>query len=615
MAPTKTVEAQVVLSLGDRLSAGLSRIQARFNRLTSGLGITRLTSNLGQLGQRLGNLGPAIASVGTRLTALTGLFGVGVGGAAAAAYQLTKSVADIGGELEDTSYRLGIGVEALQEYRYAAKLSGIEAATFDAGVQKLGLNISAATNGNKAMAETFKDLGVTLKDSNGNLRSTESILNDTFAALAKVEDPARRNELAFKAFGRSGVGLVQMLMDGEEGLIAFREEARRTGHVMDAEAAAFGAQFGDNVDRLTTRLEGLRLFLGVQLLPIFNEVVVGLTDWVTANQALIRSTISEWVEKLAGFMRDLMNPTSELRVGFADFAEKVSAVYDAISPLVDAIGGPGIAALAGLAFWIGAPLIGPTIALTAAVINLGIALMATPIGWVIGGLVLLGVGIYALITHWDAVVAAWNTAWNAITTAFSDMWNAMDAKWQEAVAWGQGIKQTVIDWFTVDLYGVGVAIVESLKAGITAAWDQVTSFFSAKIDELLAMIPEWVRGPLGITVTGPAAPAAPTVPAAPAGPTTPWSDLPVPTTPVVTGSAPVQTDAVQADTVSADKIVIPEPIAIRDPQQVDARLMVGTINVTVPPGMNDAQATAIVQRALAQQSAQHAANVTSALND
>ncbi|RWC07551.1 MAG: phage tail tape measure protein [Mesorhizobium sp.] len=217
-------------------------------------------------------------------------------------------------EIGEASFKLGIGVETLQEYRYAAKMSGIENETLTKGIQKLGINASEAVKGNKQMAKSFRALGVPLKDTKGKMRSTEAVLNDTFTALAQIKDPLRRNALAFRLFGKSGVDLVKMLSEGSGGLRNMREEARRLGIILSDRATKAADAFGDNLDSLLLRFEGLKLFLGVQLLPVLNEVIEATTKWFDTNAGLVRQSITEWVGAFAKALRDFMNPASERRL-------------------------------------------------------------------------------------------------------------------------------------------------------------------------------------------------------------------------------------------------------------------------------------------------------------
>ena len=121
----KAAEAQVHLTLVDRLSARINRIQARLAALGNRLGFDRISKAASNLGSRIANLGDAIGRTTGRLALFTGLLGVGAGSAAVAAFNLTKHAADLGGELDDTAYKLGIGIgDARKGHRKARHQCG-----------------------------------------------------------------------------------------------------------------------------------------------------------------------------------------------------------------------------------------------------------------------------------------------------------------------------------------------------------------------------------------------------------------------------------------------------------------------------------------------------------
>ncbi|MCZ7857075.1 hypothetical protein O9X81_10640 [Agrobacterium salinitolerans] len=377
-------QATVTLSLIDRVTGPIKRIANRLGALSKRVGFDKITTAVGTLGTRIKELGEGLARTSLRLSAFFGLIGAGGAGLISIAYGMAKSASDLGSEIGDTAGKLGIGVEALQEYRFAARMSGMETATFDKGVEKLGINAVEATKGNKQLAAAFKTLGVRVKDSKGKMRGVEDILDATMAALAKIEDPIKRNQLAFKLFGKSGVEMVKMLADGAEGLRDQREEARRTGNVMGKSAIALSDKFGDAFDALSERVTGLKNLIGVQLIPVFMDAVDGITKWYDANALLIRSNITEWVKNLGEFIRDLLNPTSEIRVKFSEFTGAISAAYDAIKPFVDFVGGPFKAAMLLLGLWALAPAITAVTLLGGAFLGLGKAVAGVALNTIVG---------------------------------------------------------------------------------------------------------------------------------------------------------------------------------------------------------------------------------------
>jgi hypothetical protein len=121
------------------------------------------------------------------------------------------SAADAIGE---TASKIGVGVEALQELRFAAKASGVEQQTLDMALQRFTRRAAEAAQGTGEAKDALAQMGIALRDQSGNLRRSEDLLGDVADAFARIEDPAERARLAFKLFDSEGVALVNLLSDG-----------------------------------------------------------------------------------------------------------------------------------------------------------------------------------------------------------------------------------------------------------------------------------------------------------------------------------------------------------------------------------------------------------------
>ena len=132
-----------------------------------------------------------------------------------------------------TADKIGVGVEALQELRFAAKASGVEQQTLDMALQRFTRRAAEAAQGTGEAKDALAQMGIALRDQSGNLRSSEDLLGDVADAFARIEDPAERVRLAFKLFDSEGVALVNLLSDGSGALEEMRERARDLGIVLD----------------------------------------------------------------------------------------------------------------------------------------------------------------------------------------------------------------------------------------------------------------------------------------------------------------------------------------------------------------------------------------------
>ena len=139
----------------------------------------------------------------SKLTAgFVGLASVVGLGALGAMAKKSRNAADAIGKTAD---RLGLTTTALQTYHFAAEQSGMSTQQLEMSMQRFTRRAAEAANGTGAAKDTFKQLGIELRDSNGNLRSTEEMLAEVSDALAAIPDQGERVRVAFKLFDSEGV--------------------------------------------------------------------------------------------------------------------------------------------------------------------------------------------------------------------------------------------------------------------------------------------------------------------------------------------------------------------------------------------------------------------------
>jgi len=192
----KVAEATVRLSLEDKVTGSLKRIKAQFASISKGLGINRITASTKNLTKSLANLNKGVGQSMGRIGKMTALLGLGGGGLAASMYGLSKNTAQMAMELGDVSKQLGIGVVPLQLWRHAAERSGMAAGELDGALSRFNRRTGEAVNGNKAFAAGFKELGVSLRDSSGKLKSNQQLLEEVAGGIGKIESQATRARIA-----------------------------------------------------------------------------------------------------------------------------------------------------------------------------------------------------------------------------------------------------------------------------------------------------------------------------------------------------------------------------------------------------------------------------------
>jgi hypothetical protein len=129
-----------------------------------------------------------------------------------------RAAVESASSIKNQSEALGIGTDALQDFRLGAAKVGVDVSKADTALESFQKTTGKAANGNKAAADSFKAIGVDIADSNGRLKPFEVLLGEVADGLAKVPDPARQAAAAQKLFGETGVALLPFLREGSKGI-------------------------------------------------------------------------------------------------------------------------------------------------------------------------------------------------------------------------------------------------------------------------------------------------------------------------------------------------------------------------------------------------------------
>lgn len=253
------VKAELV-SVGQSGERSLKKIDAAGTKASRGL--SNLTDRAKTLRVGMRALGGALA-------------GVAAVGGLATLIDRSISAADAVGKTAD---KIGVGVEALQELRYAAQLAGVEQRTMDMALQRFTRRVAEAAKGTGEAKQALAQMGIALKDQHGNIRRSEDLLNDVAEAFRRTTDPAERLRLAFKLFDSEGVAMVNMLVGGAEALEATRRRARDLGIVLDEDLVRNAEKARDELDTLGKVISANLTRAVLDLAPVIADASSELAD-------------------------------------------------------------------------------------------------------------------------------------------------------------------------------------------------------------------------------------------------------------------------------------------------------------------------------------------------
>lgn len=184
-----------------------------------------------------------------------------------AMWDVSKAGAAYADDILTLATTTGLSTDELQEYKYMADLVDVSLETLTGSLTKLTSNMAKAKDGEGEAAAVFKELEVSVTDSNGQLRKAKDVFKDTITALGKVKNETDRDTKAMTLFGKSAKELNPMIAAGADEMEALAKEAHRTGYVLSGEALTALGKQQDAMERLDRKAEALRNNFAAKMAP------------------------------------------------------------------------------------------------------------------------------------------------------------------------------------------------------------------------------------------------------------------------------------------------------------------------------------------------------------
>ena len=475
----------VVVKLTDQFTKPIQGVNASIAKATAGLrGIAKLPGALAQA-TGLNKIGSAAANVGRSFVNLRNsiagavapfarlaTIGAGVGLVAA-----TANAVKLGDELVALSKKTGVGIESIQRLQYAAKQSGVSADAMTGSLTKMQKSVAAGLSGNKKMAKAWTALGISVKDL--QTLSPEQLFLKTATAISNISNPTYKAAAATAVYGKSGVELIPVLNEGAAGIAKLGDELAATGAIMTTDTALAAKKFSDIMLKMEQYIQGIAFSVLGELLPAMTGAADATDKWLAANKAWIVEEVTWVVRGLASAAKALYKI---IKNDVLPIVKSMKPVWTAVTSVI----GKGNAVLLALVSVVAPGVIGALFGIGKAVLALGVALVANPIGAAIIAVVAaIAVAAYLIWKHWDTIK---KTFWEAIewikgvgrdfTIGFWKDWDAIKKTFWEAIEWIKGAGRAFTIGFVTDAWNPLVAYFSDLWTDIKAVWEPLAGFFS-----------------------------------------------------------------------------------------------------------------------------------------
>jgi hypothetical protein len=454
-------------------------------------GVKRVQGVTEKLQKSFNGIADKAEAMGKRLSVVSGAMaavGLAAGG-------LVKHTSDLASEIRRQSALANASTDEFQRMAAGAKRVGVDQDKLADILKDVNDRVGDfLQTGGGPMADFFEkvapQVGVTA-DMFRDLSGPDA-LQLYVSSLEKAGLSQQEMTFYLEAMASDATALIPLLASGGAEMTRLGDAAAKSGAIMSTGLIAKSKEFSDKLATVMTALEGFRNRLAEALLPIINQFM----DTIISKGIPALDSMATAIEGLAGWFGGLSQPVQEA------------------------------AALIAAALGAGGPIL-----LAVSVMARAIAALMTPMGAI--GLLIAGAALIYMnwepikaffVGLWDGVKSATVAAWEAVKVAISTAVTGIKRlfldyhpagliyqHWDDIAAWftatlgalpgvfraaWDSIKAVTAQWVQ-DFLTIGGQIVDGLKAGIQAKWDEMVAWFSGLADSLTADFKSWfdIRSP------------------------------------------------------------------------------------------------------------------------
>lgn len=351
-------------------------------------------------------------------------------------------------DLNTLAKQTGLSTDELQKFSYASDLIDVSLDTMTGSLKKLKKSM---VSNSEDTAEAWERIGVSITDSNGELRDISDVFYDVLEGLSGIENETERDTVAMQLFGKSADELAGIIDDGGAALKELSAEAESRGVIISQEDLDKANDLNDILDRLKATLSGS-----------VGQAAAKLAEALTPALEKIAEVITKIADIIANMSPEMLNTILV-----------ITGIIAAISPIASIIG--GIASVLQVVI--------PILTAVNAVIAANpIVLIIMAIIAAIALLVAAGVAIYK---NWDTIKDKVTELWGVVVDKFNAIKDAVVEKFNAIKDFFGNIMGGLKDVAKEKLGNIKKAFEENgggIKGAAAAAWQGLKEYWTAGFD-------------------------------------------------------------------------------------------------------------------------------------
>lgn len=297
--------------------------------------IKKTDSTFGKLGKSLAKGSFKVASGGLKSLAATAV----VASAAFVAFG-TKAI-NVLDDLEKASSKLGVSSRFLSSWQKVARQAGLTTQNFTIGLQRFLRRLGEAQMGAGTLAKPLEQMGISLRDANGQLKDGTVVFQEYIAVLSNTESATEKLRLAFAAFDTEGVAMVNIAKMTTAEIAEIQKKAEEAGIVIDTKLVVAAAKAKDAFADLIDVGKGFGLQFFGSLAPALETFtkdlrakIIKAVEGAGGMDVFARNIAAQFLSAMASFIDSMAMVVDNLVDAFAVGTNSLKSIMVGLSPLI-----------------------------------------------------------------------------------------------------------------------------------------------------------------------------------------------------------------------------------------------------------------------------------------
>lgn len=264
--------------IGDQADATVSKIESKFASFDPELNLDNYNRSLTSMVEAAGKFAARIGGVGLA----AGIAGAGIAALIDLTVNLNKSLSD----MAETADRVGVTYERFQQLKFGANAIGLSDSDFTSSLDGFAKKLQDASFQANDLTRVFQANGVSIRDANGQLKDTGTLLNNAFDIIKRA--PKIQDAIQIGSFLGISSQFSQSIKEGGDEFLNLANKANAAGAVVSRETIDKAQEFTRQWNIASTQWGvGLRAAIG-DILPLLNQAVAGAVAVINSVSSIYK---------------------------------------------------------------------------------------------------------------------------------------------------------------------------------------------------------------------------------------------------------------------------------------------------------------------------------------